>query len=116
MVRQKQSPEDRSIFEGTPPGAPASTPSYGGNDRNMEMFIWQKLDTIEQRFILFSEKYGEHGAKLESINERLQKSDTKLSEVHDSVKHAKYWMFGAFAVIGVLFTLYKIFESKIHFG
>lgn len=116
MVRQKQSTEDRSIFDGTPSGAPASTPPLGNHDRSMEMFIWQKLDTIEQRFILFSEKYGEHGAKLESINDRIQKSDAKLSEVHDSVKHAKYWMLGAFAVIGVVFAIYKLFESKIHFG
>ncbi len=89
---------------------PASQPSDShGSGSDYTLFIWQKLDTIEKRFVDFSEKYGRMDAKLDEIHRRIEKSESKLSEVADVVKQARSWALGALAVLaGLSALLYKL--------
>lgn len=95
---------------------PAQGSDFQGSRQDYTMFVWQKLDTIEQRFVEFSEKYGRVDSKLDEIHRRIEKSESKLADMTDTVKHARSWILGVVAVCAVLFGAYKYFEQYVHFG
>jgi hypothetical protein len=104
---------------------PPSTPEPSSLARNDFLpFVWQKLNDLDGHFADFCEKYGRVDARMESIDERLKETESRLSErikemesslsgVRDDVRSAKVWITAVIAVVAALVGLYKLIGPHI---
>ena len=105
---RRASPKKEEIDN--PPSTPEPNPSTHGD---FSYFVWQKLNYLDGRFADFCEKYGRVEARLQSVDERLKETESRLSGVRDDVRSAKVWITAAIAIVAALAGLYKLIGPRI---
>jgi hypothetical protein len=110
MMPTPRRPASRREEVDNPPLTPEpNLPAQG----DFSPFVWQKLNDLDGRFADFCEKYGRVDARLQSIDERLKETESKLSGVRDDVRSAKVWITAAIAIAAALAGLYKLIGPHI---
>jgi outer membrane murein-binding lipoprotein Lpp len=102
MVRQKSNDAQGALLDGTPSGAPASTPSYGGHDHSFTL----------QAIMEMHKCVGNLQASTDNLTTSIQELSKRVDGMNEKLSGVTHKMYAAGVVLAILVAIGGFIVSK----
>jgi len=76
-------------------------------------FIWQKLESMDNRLGEMSEKYGQLVERTTNLSAKVDQAALDAASTKEIVKSVKIYGLAIITIIGLIFAAYQLIESHI---